>query len=261
MEAGRSLRVVPSEVSSGPGWRASEDGSVTVYQNGAVLEDVIVPGEVSVTADDVTIRNVRVTGTGDWWAIGIRHAANTTITNTEILPDGARLEVGIKDVYGDSTGTTITSTEIARTATGIQLGHGLIQDNYIHDLAFRAGDHVNGTTSNGDSRPMTIRHNTIFNQRSQTDAVSLFQDFGVEANRTIDNNLLAGGGYTIYGGDGAKGTSHDIVITNNRISRLFYPRGGYYGAVAAFDPSGPGNVWSGNVWDDDDTDEVGLYGG
>ena len=49
---------------------------------------------------------------------------------------------------------------------------------------------------------MTIRHNTIFNSHDQTDAISLFQDFGNQANRTIDDNLVAGGGYSVYGGGG-----------------------------------------------------------
>lgn len=259
--AGIDLRAVPGELTEGPGWRSSANGSVTVDGDNTVLENVIISGAVDVTGDNVTIRNVRIVNDGDAWAIGMRRAANTTITDTEILPKSARLEVGIKDVYGDATGTKITRTEIARTATGIQTAQGLIEDNYIHDLAFREGDHVNGTTSNGSGTPLTIRHNTIFNPQSQTDAISLFQDFGVEANRTVEDNLLAGGGYTIYGGDGQKGTSSNIVIRNNRISKRFFPRGGSYGPVTAFDPGGPGNVWSGNVWDDAPDVEIDSNGG
>ncbi len=32
---------------------------------------------------------------------------------------------------------------------------------------------------------------------SQTDAIGLFEDFGVQANRIIRGNLLAGGSYTL----------------------------------------------------------------
>ena len=161
-----------------------------------------------------------------------------------------RLEVGIKDIYGDATGTKILASDITGTGTGIQTHEGLIEDTYIHDLRMIPTDHVNGTTSNGSTVPLTIRHNTIFNQFGQTDAISLFQDFWREANRTIDNNLLAGGGYTIYGGGGGYGTATNIKITNNRISRLYFPNGGSYGPLAHFDWSGSGNEWSGNVWDD-----------
>jgi hypothetical protein len=226
------------------------EGDVTLDQDGAVLENAVVTGSVTIAAKGVIVRNVRILEAGDSWAIDLRHAQNATISNCEIVPGADRLMVGIKDIYGDSQGTVVQGCEIVRTTTGIQIGQGLIQDNYVHDMAYQSGDHLNGTTSNGSTSPLTIRHNTIFNQEEQTDAVSLFQDFGLEANRTITDNLLAGGGYTIYGGEGEKGTTSNIVITDNRIARLFFPRGGYYGPVAHFDRSGSGNVWSGNVWDD-----------
>ena len=111
------------------------------------------------------------------------------------------------------------------------------------------GDHVNGFTSNGATTPLTINHNTIFNQISQTDAISLFQDFGLEANRTITNNLIAGGGYTLYAGSGTSGTTHNIIVTGNRFSRLYYPNGGSYGPATAYDTNGTGNTWTNNTWD------------
>jgi len=117
-------------------------------------------------------------------------------------------------------------------------------------MGFASGDHLNGTTSNGSTTMMTIRHNTILNKFDQTDAISLFQDFGGEANRLITDNLVAGGGYTIYGGDNERfGKTSNIKITNNRFSKIYYPNGGSYGPIAAFDASGSGNVMSGNYWD------------
>ena len=227
------------------------NGNVTLDQDGAVLENAVISGNISIEADNVTVRNVRILEDGESWAIALRHANNATISNCEIAPSSSRLMVGIKDIYDDSPGTIVRGCEIVRTTTGVQIGQGLIEDNYIHDMAYQDGDHLNGTTSNGSTDPLTIRHNTIFNQMEQTDAISLFQDFGLEANRTITDNLLAGGGYTIYGGEGDHGTTYNIVITNNRISRIFFPRGGYYGPVAHFEQSANGNVWSGNVWDED----------
>ena len=51
------------------------------------------------------------------------------------------------------------------------------------------------------------------------------------------------------------------MIRNNRISRLFFPRGGSYGPVTAFDSDGPGNVWSGNVWDENPDAQIRWHGG
>ena len=135
-------------------------------------------------------------------------------------------------------------------STGVQLESGLVQGNYIHNPGFISGDHINGITSNGGATGLlSIQHNTIFTNRGQTDAVSLFQDFGVQTNRVINDNLLAGGSYTIYGGGGSKGASSNIAITNNRISKIYFPQGGQYGPVTSFNSRGSGNVWSGNVWD------------
>lgn len=230
-------------------------GDLTISQDGTVLQNTVVYGSVDIAADNVTLRNVRIIANGDGWAIGLAHSVNATIDHVTIAPDPAqrRLWMGVHDIYGDASGTRILSSDIAGTSTGIQIQSGLMQDNYIHDMRMVAGDHVNGQTSNGSSVRLTIRHNTIFNQISQTDAISLFQDFGVEANRLVDDNLIAGGGYTFYGGAGSKGASHDIVVTDNRFARIYYPRGGSYGPVTAFDRNGVGNVWTGNVWDDTGT--------
>jgi hypothetical protein len=57
---------------------------------------------------------------------------------------------------------------------------------------------------------------------------------------------VAGGGYPIYGdtpGDGSK----NIVITNNRWSRLYFPKGGYYGACTF---NNAVTTFTGNLWDD-----------
>ena len=252
--SGSELKSVPGEVSSGPGWRYDSRGWISIFGDGAVFSGYSATVNVDVTASNVTIENNRLVVKGDSFGVSLRHTSNVVIKNNSIsAPDAGanRLMVGVKDIYGDATGTQVLGNDISRTSTGVQIYSGRIQDNYIHHMGYQSGDHINGTTSNGSAVPLTIRHNTIFNSFNQTDAISLFEDFGVEANRVIDNNLVAGGGYTIYGGQNPGGPiSHDVKITNNRFSRIYFPNGGYYGPVTAFNPAAPGNQWSGNVWDD-----------
>jgi hypothetical protein len=212
---------------------------------------------VDVAGSNVTLKNVKIkTPATGWFGVALRHTSNVTIQNADISgtnTGNGRMLAGIKDIYGDSSGTRVLSSNIYYVSTGVQMDEGLIQDSYIHDLGFIAGDHLNGTTSNGaDGKLLTIQHNTVFNQNSQTDAISLFEDFGRQYNRVINNNLVAGGGYTIYGGQNAGGAAvSDIRITNNRISKLYYPGGGYWGYHGTNENYGSnGNVWSGNVWDD-----------
>ena len=258
--AGAALRSVPGEVSRGPGWTSSAQGDVEVSGNGAVFEGYIVHGYIDVTGSNVTIKGNEIINSGnDIDGDGINlsgNPSNVTIENNTIYsPNGSHgaggIFAGIKDINGESRGTQVLGNNIADASTGVQIYMGLIENNYIHDVAPAAPDsHLNGTTSNGSTVPLTIQHNTVFNPNGQTDAVSLFEDFGPEANVVINNNLLAGGGYVVYGGQNDGGPqAYNIRITNNRFSTIYYPQSGYYGYIAAFDPHAPGNVWSGNVWD------------
>jgi hypothetical protein len=253
VEPGVRLRKVPQDVRQGPGWTWDPRGLVVVSGPGTVFEGYEVAGTVDVRAAAVTVRNVRIREDGESFGVALRHAKDATVANCEIFgrnARGDRLMVGIKDIYADSTGTRVLRNDIWHTATGIQLQSGLVQDNYVHGLGLRDGDHVNGFTDNGGvTQPLVIRHNTFLNPHPQTDAISLFQDFGEVANRTIEGNLVAGGSYTIYAGQGHHRT-WNIRVTNNRFARLYFPLGGRYGPVTAFEGSGPGNVFRGNVWDD-----------
>ena len=256
---GVALRAVPGQVSSGPGWSYS-DGSVNITAAGTVFEGFSVKGSVNVMASNVTVKNVSISNSGN--DIGgdgvnlVNNPSGVTIEHTNISsPYGTHgfkgIFAGIKDIQGNAHGTRVVANDIADASTGVQIYAGLIRDNYIHDVSFAdSGSHLNGTTSNGSTVPLRIVHNTVFNPNDQTDAISLFEDFGVEANVIIHNNLVAGGGYAIYGGQNPGGPkAYNIRITNNRFSTIYYPQCGSFGYIAAFDAGGPGNVWSGNVWD------------
>ena len=157
---------------------------------------------------------------------------------------------GIKDIDGDSTGVRVLYDNISEFETGVRLETGLIQDNYIHEPGYISGDHTNGVMSNGGvTELLTVNHNTILIDRGQTDAVGLFEDDGVQQNRRITNNLLAGGSYAIYAGQKRGGPpTSEIVITGNQISTIYYSHGGHYGCAAHFNSHGRKNVWSDNTW-------------
>jgi hypothetical protein len=245
---------VVTQGQSGPGWRTNQWGQLIVTEPGTVLSNLDIPLSVEVQAANVVIRDCRIHPTGDTWGVGLRHTSNVTISDSEIFSPstgGDRLEVGVKDVNGDARNTSVLRVEIWHTSTGVQIHSGVIADSYIHSMGYASGDHLNGITSNGGTTAaLRISHNTVFNDYGQTDAISLFEDFGPQTNRVIDNNLVAGGGYTIYAGQNAGGpAATNIQVTNNRFARLYFPTGGSYGPYTAY-RSGNGNAWSGNVWDD-----------
>jgi phage baseplate assembly protein gpV len=254
--AGMNLLTVPGQVSKGTGWHYDSRGWVEVTGNGAVLKGLSIPYNVDVSASNVTIEDTRIEVTGDSFGVSLRHTQNVTIADSEIYsPDATgsgRLMVGIKDIYGDATGTVVNGDNIYHTSTGVQMSTGTIENSYIHDLGFTSGDHLNGITSNAGGNNFVIEHNTVFNNYQQTDAIGLFEDFGSQYNCLIENNLLAGGGYTLYGGANPGGAAtSNIRVIDNRFAKLYHSNSGYYGPVTAFSGGGSGNEWTGNVWDND----------
>jgi hypothetical protein len=162
-----------------------------------------------------------------------------------------RVANAIDDIYGDSTGMVIKGNNISDWRTAVQVSAGLVAGNYIHSPGYIAGDHVNGIYDTGSAQPLTISGNTIFNSMNQTDDITLEASASGQtvANKTITGNLLAGGGYSIYGGDSLGNATSDIVVTGNRFSTLYYPNSGAFGPVAYYDATGPGNTWTGNTSD------------
>ena len=223
--------------------------SVTADKAGQVIDGLDITGEINVTAPNVTIRNTRVTGGGDWVVVVRDGADDLTIEDSELqTPAGSPQDIACLLNIGDSK-PTIRRANIHGCSAGISSGGGLVQDSYIHDMAQIPGlSHDVGVASNGGGG-MTITHNTIFNQYDQTAAVAFYQDFGTQQNNLVQNNLLASGGYCVYGGTGTKGTTANIRFINNRFSQKYHPNCGYFGVVASFNRNDPGNAWTGNYWD------------
>jgi hypothetical protein len=253
--AGTTLKSVPAQVSSGPGWSYNAaTNTVIVTVKGTVLSGLSIAGLLQVNASNVTVMNVKVV-TNTTFGISLTHTTNVTIENSTISGQNSttgRLGSAIDDVYGDSTGMVIKNNNISNFKTAIQISTGLAQGNYIHDPGYVAGDHTNGFYVNGGTQPLTISGNTI-DSLGQTDAINL--DAGTPgpsapvANKTIKDNILAGGSYTIYGGAASGSPTTNIIITGNRFGQLYYAKSGQYGPVSYYNSADKGNTWSGNSWD------------
>ncbi|MCW2759371.1 MAG: hypothetical protein JWO46_3117 [Nocardioidaceae bacterium] len=228
-----------------------KSGSVNADTAGQVIDGLDITGEINVTAPNVVIKNTRVSArNGDWVIILRAGARNLTIQDSEIMsPADATVDNACIFNITDEK-PTMLRLNIHGCSAGVSSGGGLLQDSYVHDPGFTPGlSHITLVASNGGGG-FTVRHNTILNPHDQTAAIAFYQDFGVQKDDLVENNLLAGGGYVVYGGNGEKGTATNIRFLNNRFSRTFYPNGGYFGYVASFSPNNPGNAWSGNFWDD-----------
>ncbi len=111
----------------------------------------------------------------------------------------------------------------------------------------RGPDHFDGFQSDGGNN-ITLRHNTLRNPCDQTSNILLSSNTSHISNVTIDNNLLAGGGYSLYcAGMKVRSSVDHIVAVNNRFARTYFPRGGYWGPTAYCEYA---DTLTGNVWDD-----------
>jgi hypothetical protein len=252
--AGKTLLTVPAQVAKGPGWAYSATtNEVDVTGAGAVLAGLSFTCYVNVEANNVTLNDDSIT-TDNYWGVALRHTTGATVENSTIAGQNATTgEVGsaIDDVYGDSTGMTLKNNNISFFKTAIQVSTGLISGNYIHNPGFVTGDHTNGILDIGTTQPLTITGNTILDSLNQTDAISLDATLTgqVIANKTVTGNLIAGGGYPIYGGTDRGATISHMTISGNRFGQGFYTLSGLYGPVAYYTTSGTANTWTNNTYD------------
>ena len=129
-----------------------------------------------------------------------------TISGTDAGPN--RLSNPIDDNYANSVNTVILRCNIFWCRDAINLTAGLVQDCYIHDFGYISGDHLDGVSNGGTGAgTLTIRHNTILMGFTQTSPLTLGGAGFLLQNVLIDSNLLAGGGYCLYGGLQSAGAS------------------------------------------------------
>ncbi|MFZ1301225.1 MAG: hypothetical protein WAQ27_01430 [Candidatus Microsaccharimonas sp.] len=189
-----------------PGVTRTSSGSVTISTNGAVFENKNVTGQIVVTANNVTIRNVRITSP-DYYPIDYS-GTGLLVENTEII--------GTSDAV---TACMSFDNYIARRvncsggADGFKANSNVtIEDSYITGLRIGDETHNDGIQTTGGSN-VTIRRNTIDVRGISAEVMQLGIEWSANSNWTVDGNLLAGGGWVFNGGP-----VNPMTITNNRFA-------------------------------------------
>lgn len=201
-------------------------GEIIVTEPGTVISGVDVRGSVYIKAPNVTLMNCRVTSSGFAVVDIAAHVSGAVVQNCLIDGTGAAFDgTGNQGIQGQG---TFRNNNIFNVENGITLqGHNsVIVGNYIHDLRAGGTPHYDGIQIDGGIENVEIRHNTIINSHGSASAVMIDNYFGPISNITVEDNLLAGGSFTIY--SDASFTSHPIAgvsINNNRIAP------GRYGAT------------------------------
>lgn len=227
------------------------DRAIDVYVANTTVENIELADSVNAKASNVTIRNVRVApSTPVIWAFEQTSGnSGLTIEDSEAYGDGThQLQYGLKD---DGSNLTALRINLYHLTEGVQSNvNVLLQDSYIHDQIYFSGDHNGGFLSTGGDN-IHIKHNTLQNPLNQTAVLALFCDFAPVTNVLAEENLLIGAGYSFYAPNCSG--SGNIHVINNKFSREVWPNGGFNGPVALWNPTRPGDEWTGNTWLQDGT--------
>lgn len=255
----------PTSTSTGSsGSLTPVNGDVVLKQDGQTYSNMHITGSLSITACNVTIRNVEVdagepfTGdnTPDLFGIWLQQNASCGVTLDHVSVITRRapnnyVTTSVRDARGAP--VTITDSKMVGAQLGILgVSSGTIRNNYVELGSNMRGDHNDALQVDG-STGLTIDHNTLLNPNDQTSALALFTEYGNNHNDTVKNNLMAGGGFTCYCGDGKSDNDGNparavnVSFINNVFWRKYYPDAGHFGAGRAFNPAG-GGQWVNNLY-------------
>lgn len=179
---------------------------------------------------------------------------------------------------GQSGGFRALRNYISYTASGMipssQNGIMDVIENLVECITFYTPSlHLNGLKwQGGDTNLLCLRNCVVFdaydqlgNQIAQTDPIGMIPTFGAFAGTginsdgsmgyTIANNLIGGGGFSMYlGSDNSASPVANLVVRNNQWTTGQYPNGGFFGPFAHEPPNGfnngGGNIQTNNTWAD-----------
>jgi hypothetical protein len=232
-------------------------GDMTITQDGAVIENVDVDGDINVKASNVTIRNFRAKGIKFYDEPKYGSFRNLLVEDGEVSdPSGGTGIIG-----GHMTVRRVEVHHMGADAFNVH-AYAVIEDCYVHHLGMLDGSHADALSgSSPDGKPVlgVVVRNNNFDIPSSVDhgqtgarpdyngyrsnGVIFVGLFGtMDDPMIVEGNWLNGGNYTVNSGiDGAV-----IVYRNNRFGHDFNWGLRKTHSGETWEPG----TWVGNVWDD-----------
>jgi hypothetical protein len=218
-------------------------GSIVINTPGAVIEGLNITGTVIINAPNVTLKNCSITS-GDYDVVLVKPGiTGAVVQNCNIDNQGS----GGQGIAGQG---SFLNNNIQHAADGIDVrgDNTLIQGNYIHNMSGTSDSHFDGIQADGGFSNLTINHNTVINEQGQTSAVMLDNYWGPIDKVSITDNLLVGGGYSVYINEVAQGQAGGGKVTNVNLSNN-HLGAGTYGTLDLRTELGDQPVISGNTND------------
>lgn len=284
--AGTTLKRVPQDVTSGPGWRwVASEGTVRIESCGAVLDKLDINGGIYMRVGNGTsspdtpcatvtksisrgVVLIDDTGCSGW-------CGPIVLRDTEVVQTGSTFYSNL--LYANFWMYNVNSHGGRGPSCNGPCG---IYDSWVHGLYLEGSVHHNAAGTNGvGNGPFVMNHNYFVcgdfsakDPNTNSDAgcsadIGLYGDFADLKNITISRNFLAGtqtgwggatqAGYCLQTGIGVnKPFNHptNLKVTDNVFARATTGRCGDFGVHSGWEaPAGSGNVWTGNKWDDGGT--------
>lgn len=242
-------------------------GTMTITVANTVIDSKTVTGTLRIKAAGVVVKNSLINGrvyidnddAGAGYSMTIQ---DTEVVGGAINPNDYNFNVGMADF-------TLIRGKIHGGGLGVDCeSNCTVQDTYIYGMA---------TDSTGVAHEGAIRvsnDTNVIHTAMLCDARDVPPDAGCSGDYTgygdfapvqrnlIQRNLIMASpaGFCAYGGSSG-GKPYSSGANNIRFIQNVFQRGtsksdhgkyvcGSYGAFTDFDAGKPGNVWSGNIWDD-----------
>ncbi len=195
-------------------------GNLTVSTAGTVIDGwSLTNGCITVNTTGVIIKNSRLSSACSY--VVYTHTGSLTIQDSEI--DCANTS---GTAIGD-TNVTAVRVDVSGCENGFDLDRdSTVQDSYIHGLFQSVESHTDGIQT-CCSVGLTVRHNRIDAYPNATSAMINAKTATSPHDVLIENNLLAGGAFTLY--CPASATGQNFQVIDNRFSTRFYSKVGVYG--------------------------------
>ncbi len=213
-------------------------GPTTITTNGTVIDGKTINGNLTVNAQNVTIRNSLInysgSGGGGSGAIKILSGATAVVDHVEVNGNSSVHSC----VWHEGSSVTITYVKCHDIEDGIfswaatgnaNSGNNLtLENSYIYNLnATESNGHWDGYQTEGAAN-IVLRHNTFRTLTEGTSAIALWNDQKTTDNVLVENNLIKGGGFSVYAQDYSPSEASpaggnvmtNVQFTNNNFSNF-----------------------------------------
>jgi len=201
------------------------DGDLTIDTPNTVVDAKEIRGCVMVRAPGVVIRRSRVSCAGFITIASFGGA----YTGTGLLVEDTEIDCrGTSGTAVGDTNITVRRANIHGCENGFDVdGTVTIEDSYIHDLFNSDEAHTDGIQITPLGHDVTIRHNTIYSNSGTSAIITPRISAGIASDILVENNLLAGGAFTLYCPQDGSGINYRVI--DNHFSTVFFPTVGAFG--------------------------------